>query len=167
MNGVFHLFCNHLGQINITQLLEFVKEKHLYPDYSESTVFTVKERSCLTCFEEKNGLPPSDVFSICPPSSMAALSHWRILSNLLNLLTPAAQRDIQQLYCPLYISGIKYTETPEYDIESTSNNFQFSDSHFHLDLLLKRSNHRNFSSLELYVNNALFELQLGIANCLP
>ena len=167
MNGVFHLLCHHLGAENFSSLLEFVKEKHLYPDLPSSGTmeqhFTEVELSCLIMFEEVNGLSKSERFSISPPDSIAALTHWRILSNILHIITPAAQQDVYNLNSPLYISGIKFAGFSEHDSPKIEL-AKFADSHFHLDLLLKRSHHSNFRNLEIEVSNHQYEFGLGIAN---
>lgn len=111
MNGVLHLLCHQLGLNNFQKLLGFVKTHHLYSDLFPNVInFTNSEIQELSRFEEVNGLSVTKSFSISPPNSTAALTHWRVLSNILNKLTPAAQTEVFQLYSPLYISGVKFTE---------------------------------------------------------
>ena len=79
-------------------------------------------------------------------------------------MTPAAQTEVFQLCFPFYISGVKFTETFDDALDSNNHILQFADSHFHLDLLLKRTSHSNFRHLESDLQDLNFQFVFGIAN---
>lgn len=108
INGLLHRICYQIGLDTLDSLLGFVKEQSLHVEDTTQTTsdFTDGERELLALFEDCNGITKSQCFSIHPPMSVASLVHWRIISNLLQLLLPAGQRDVISTVQELTYSGI-------------------------------------------------------------
>ena len=86
-------------------------------------------------------------YQLHPPNSPAVLAHWRILSILLSRLNDADQLEFQY--------------TSAFDLCSSAENV-ISDSHFHLDQSLSRTNSSCFSEL---LDHSNLPVAIGINNC--
>lgn len=96
MNGLLNRICYHIGLDTLNNLLGFVKEQNLYVEDTTRTTsdFPDGERELLALYKDCNGLTKSQYFSIHLTMSLASLFPWVIISNLLQLLLPAGQRDV-------------------------------------------------------------------------
>ena len=86
-------------------------------------------------------------YQLHPPNSPAVLAHWRILSVLLSKLSPVDQLEFQ------------YTSV--FNLSSSCENV-LTDSHFHLDQTLSRSESSCFSEL---LNPSNLPVAIAINNC--
>lgn len=96
--------------------------------------------------------------------SVASLVHWRIISNLLQLLLPAGQRDVISTMQELTYSGDGVTPVVPSDMFSQVR-LRFGDSHFHIDILLSRTTVSIFGILEAMYGERELQLDVAIANC--
>ncbi|XP_052685322.1 putative deoxyribonuclease TATDN2 [Crassostrea angulata] len=90
--------------------------------------------------------------------SVASLVHWRIISNLLQLLLPAGQIDVIST-----MQELTYSPVIPSDMFSQVG-LRFGDSHFHLDILLSRTTVSDFGVLEAMYGEYEFQLDVAIAN---
>lgn len=165
VNGVLHVICYHLGVDTLNALLQHVLREHLYPEY-ESSSFLSSEVEILKLFEEENDLPVSEVYIVSPPNSIASLLHWRTLMIIMNVFVPSTLCVLATQDKMFHFSGIRISDIDSLGMveEVVKDIKTFADSHFHLDLLLKRTGHSSFDKLEASFGNAGYNLQFGVAN---
>ena len=166
MNGVFLFLQECLHLPSPLALVEYVVSNGLLPATTQNPFSTAAPEDILLMrfYEEFNYLPSSAGFSLEPPIPLIALSHWRILSNLLSRVSSEARVAFRNLHQYRSLDG-RYLMVPDMESSNTMP-MVFVDSHFHLDKMLEdgQDTLQEFeNSLENRDSGLI--LQFGIANC--
>ena len=136
MNGLFHFFCKEFGLDSVSALLDFVRERRLYPtdprQLRNLELSPFEQRLMFMYERDHQDDIVSDIalFSVQPPNRIISLSHWQVLASLLNLLSPSARAEFVLCKDARLQNG--YFFMPQVD------NFAFPptkilDAHCHLD----------------------------------
>ena len=80
-----------------------------------------------------------DTFSARPPNSTASMLHWKILTNLMRMLTQGVREEI---------ISFQDEEISTDDTRKGPTSFEFIDTHGHLDMLLTRTRQDALIDLE-------------------
>lgn len=160
VNGVLHFFRFQLDLDDLQDLLQYVVEHVLFPAPDPSIViFSELETSLMKEYEKKCNLDCSAPYCISPPHSVVCLVHWRIIANLLKQLGEKVLGDFKVLELPLNYQGF-----PVSSVASLTPPLPFVDTHFHLDVTLKRTKCRTFSELSHSCCSSPLDVKLAIAN---
>ena len=121
----------YINEETLDDLRDFIVKKGYY---SGEAVFDAQEQSILEGYLKIRGLKRPDTLVASPPNHWICLIHWRVLASCFAVLSPEDQAQLCAYEAPDYSDIVQEpsAEMPE--------NYQlpFWDSHFHLDLLLKR-----------------------------
>ena len=165
-NGLLHFIRHALGLRSLHALLAFVQDQGLYPQdcLPPGGSFSPEEQMLLEMYEQLHF--PSDVgrrrpYTVEPPDCVASLLHWDVLLRLLDLLSPADQDQVAQLYHPCMTDGADMH--PQF--LSGRQTLEFVDSHFHLDDMITRGVCTHLAQLEAQLpESRTFCFAEGVAN---
>ena len=148
VNGLLHVFCEELELPSLSALLQYVRERTLFP--TDLVVFRDEEFALLRRYEEEiSSIPPSSCgqMLVSPPSRVSCLVHWRTLVNLLNVLPPGRQAAVSVACFPCYPDGSPIRGVRQFS-QSAPSDLEFIDSHFHIEKVLYTFGHHSLASLE-------------------
>ena len=115
--------------------------KYVLDQNSSEPGFSEEQCELLFQLSKSYNLDISDTFSARPPNSTASILHWEILINLMRMLTQEVREEI---------ISFQDEEITTDDTVKAPTNFEFIDTHGHLDMLLTRTLfYRHLSSSEV------------------
>ncbi|XP_063396693.1 uncharacterized protein LOC134681159 [Mytilus trossulus] len=160
VTGCLHRIKSWFGCANLEDLLQYVIDRQLYEGVNSG--FNDQEQQLLVYYAQNYSPDCLVHITANPPNHVISLTNWEIMASLLRRVGSAQQ---QSLMSPVEI--LTYEGSPILDIvPSLPEPFVFVDSHFHLDLVLKRLHFRTFLHMKSAIspkehNNSFY---YGIAN---
>lgn len=160
INGSLHQLRKWFDCRDLEDLLQYVIGRTLYVDVKSG--FSEQEHQLLLSYVESYSPDGLSHITANPPNHPVSLTNWEIMATLLRRLGPNQQKSLAEHEEYLTYEGNPITEP----VISPSEPFIFVDSHFHLDLVLKRLHFRNFMHMSSELappdnNNSFY---YGIAN---
>ncbi|CAC5376683.1 tatD [Mytilus coruscus] len=160
VTGCLHRVKSWFDCYDLDSLLQFVIDRRL--NESVNSGFNDQEQQLLVYFAQNYSPNRLSHITANPPNHVISLTNWEIMASLLRRVGPTQQ---QSLMAPggyvTYEGSLILDPVP-----SPSEPFLFVDSHFHLDLVLKRLHFKTFlhmsSEMSPAENNNSF--YYGIAN---
>ena len=135
-----------LGLVSVDSLFWFVLDKNWYLESFQTCTITDNDVQLLDAVSKLLHIHPVK-YTLNPPNSPAVLAHWRVISYVLNQF-PNWQRCV-------------FRECAVFDF-CLSDIDMLTDSHFHLDQLLRR---KNCSSFDMTYIDQPDYITLAINNC--
>lgn len=138
LNGSLHLLASWLECNGLEELLQYVISRELHVPLRSG--FSDQEHQFLMFYVQTYS--PRDVphLTFHPPNHVACLTNWEMMASLLRRVSPSKQERFAKYSECLTFEGSNVLDAAPIYPEP----FVFVDTHFHLDMTLKRLRLRNF-----------------------
>ncbi|CAG2204196.1 unnamed protein product [Mytilus edulis] len=148
VSGSLHLVKSWFGLTDLEGLLQYVLDRQLHETVTSG--FSDQEQQLLVFYAQNYSPDRLSHISANPPNHVISLTNWEIMTSLLRRVGPAQQQSL--LSCDKFVTyeGAWIVDTVPVLLEP----FVFVDSHFHLDLILKRLHFNTFLHMSSQISPA-------------
>ena len=160
INGAFHLIKMWFDCHDLEELLQYVLDRNLHDGIRSG--FSEQEQQLLLFYVQNYSPDGLSLVTANPPNHTVSLTNWELMASLLRRVGPGKQESFVHHKAYLTYEGIDVTAP----VPSPPEPFMFVDSHFHLDLVLKRLHFNTFLHMDSKMSpaNNNNHFYYGIAN---
>ena len=151
MFGILVFFSNYFNLQSVSDLLVFVKGKHIFPESQPDSKFNFPQIHLMhkLCEYFELGIPKS--FCLSPPNHVVCILHWQILARLIKLMDSDDDWNLfKKLSLPIPLPCNQRCTSYE----------TYVDSHCHLDKIFKGYSFRSVLALRNYLSFEVPEVDL-------
>ncbi|CAC5415898.1 tatD [Mytilus coruscus] len=160
VSGSLHLVKYWFGLTDLEGLLQYVLDRQLHEAVTSG--FSDQEQQLLVFYAQNYSADRLSHIIANPPNHVISLTNWEIMTSLLRRVGPAQQQSLLSYDKFVTYEGAWILDT----VPVLPEPFVFVDSHFHLDLILKRLHFNTFLHMSSRIppaehNNTFY---YGVAN---